>query len=130
LSFKRYQDADLVDVEPVVSLENDYGKASRAWIYWLAGGVPLVLILVGLVVVVSRMPTTEIIRKYSVPSEVTPLNVISLLKQIRGDEKLSIEQQRQLDASIDEIEQHFFYTQTDNAPDIKTLAQEWVAKVA
>lgn len=130
LSFKRYQDADLVDVEPVVSLENDYGQASRAWIYWLAGGVPLVLILVGLVVVVSRMPTTEIIRKYSVPAEVTPLNVISLLKQIRGDEKLSIEQQRQLDTSIDEIEQHFFYTQTGNAPDIKTLAHEWVAKVA
>lgn len=130
LSFKRYEDADLVDVEPIVSLENDYGQASRAWIYWLAGGVPLALILIGLVVVVARMPTAEVARKYSVPAEVTPLNVISLLKQIRGDEKLSIEQQRQLDSSIDDIEQHFFYTQTGDAPDIDEIARQWVSKVA
>ncbi len=125
--FKRYDDADLVDVENVVSLENQYGKASRAWIYWLAGGIPIALLLGVVLVVAMRVPKVERAYSYQRPDEITPLSVISLLKQIRGDEKLENDKLAQLDDAISQIEQHFFYTENGEVPDLDKETDRWLS---
>lgn len=127
MSFKRYVDADLIDVEPVVSLENQYGRSRRDWIFWVLGGIPLVAILIGLLLAVMKSPGTEPQQKYQRPAEVNPLSVISLLKQIRQSESLDPDQLKQLDHSIEQIEQHFFFTEQSQAPDLEQEIGRWLA---
>ncbi|MEE2642699.1 MAG: hypothetical protein VX768_18870 [Planctomycetota bacterium] len=125
--FKRYEDADLVEVEPSVSLENRYGQARRAWIYWLLGGIPVLTLVTVVGVLVARVPRPEKVARYRRPEEITPLSVISLLKEIRGDEKLGGDKQARLDEVIERIEQHFFYTEEGEAPDLKKETDHWLA---
>lgn len=128
MKFQRYIDADLVDVEREISLENSYGRASRAWIYWLLGGIPAVLILGSLVAIGIRRPKTVRARRYETPSEITPLSVLSLLKQIQGDQSVREKYRPELDTSIEQLEQHFFYTQGDQSPDLDKICKEWLSR--
>ena len=127
LVFKRYEDADLVEVEQTVSLENQYGQTSKAWIYWLAGGIPVAILFVVLLALVMRAPAAVSVTKYSRPDEITPLSVISLLKQIRGETKLGEDKRAQLDDAIDRIEQYFFYTENGEVPELNKETEHWLA---
>lgn len=125
--FKRYEDADLIEVEQVVSLENEYGQTRKSWILWVAGGVPIGLLLIGLTVMALRAQPAPRQLAYQRPEEITPLSVISLLKQIRDDRKLGQEKLTQLDDAIHRIEQHFFYTQNGEVPDLSQETDRWLS---
>lgn len=127
LSFKRYIDADLVDVEPVVALENQYGTASRAWIFWVLVGLGAVLGPASALLIILNRPKQERQVNYPRPDEITPLSVISLLKQIRREESLSGQQLGELDDSIQRIEQHYFLEPLPEAPDLERETDHWLA---
>ena len=87
----------------------------------------IVILFVVLIVFVMKAPRAERSYQFNRPDEITPLSVISLLKQIRDDAKLGEEKRAQLDAAIDRIEQHFFYTENAEAPDLAKETEHWLA---
>jgi hypothetical protein len=77
----RYVDADLATVPETVSLEREYGKPSRMWLWW----IPAALVLVtGAVLGWRRLrkPAVEEAGRFRMPEPVTPFTVLGLLRDI------------------------------------------------
>ncbi len=129
MEYKRYNDADLVEVEKIVSLENQYGTASRNWIFNLALVVFVVLLIGGIGLFIARRPKTEWVPRFVMPADLTPLSVIGLLKQIRGDPAMSDAVRFDIDQSIHRIEEHYFYNQNGESPNLEEEARQWLARV-
>jgi hypothetical protein len=129
MEYKRYNDADLVVVEKIVSLENQYGTASRNWIFNLALVVFVVLLIGGIGLFIARRPKTEWVPRFVMPADLTPLSVIGLLKQIRGDPAMSDAVRFDIDQSIHRIEEHYFYNQNGESPNLEEEARQWLARV-
>lgn len=127
LEFKRYVDADLVSVQQSVPLENEYGKASTSWLYWLAGGGSIAMLLVVLGALLFRSPKSETVVRYQKPDELTPLSVIGLLKQIRDDQNLGNDHLVQLDDSIHKIEEYYFLSMSGEVPNLEKETDHWLS---
>jgi hypothetical protein len=125
--YQRYVDADLASVESQISLEQQYGEPSNAFIWWIVGGL-----VVGLAILVCfiLMPKPEVKLdrvKFAMPEEVTPFTVLGLLKNIQTNNGLSSSGQQELTTTINRVEEYYFFDQGD-APDLGGIAREWVAK--
>ncbi|MEC9092821.1 MAG: hypothetical protein VX438_08970, partial [Planctomycetota bacterium] len=127
MKYKRYDDADLVDVESRVALDNQYGQTKTGWLIWL--GIAAVATFFGILTARSRFrrPALAPAFKYHRPSKITPLSVISLLKEIKNDENLEPDQAKQLESVIHEIEKHFFSSQSAEAPDLDKETDRWLS---
>jgi len=82
-NYQRYEDADLVDVEPQVSWNRKYGSTS----WWnLAWAIPLVLLAIAVGVLAwflrSKPAQTEA-RRFEVPQEINPFTVLTVLRGIK-----------------------------------------------
>ncbi len=124
----RYDDADLVAVESPVSLEREYGRASRAWMWWIPVGTVLAAGAYFLVRRSARSSPAAAAR-YPIPEPLTPFTVLSFLREIRRTELAGAAPERDtLDAEIQHIERHFFMEPHSEAPDLRRIAERWAAR--
>jgi hypothetical protein len=126
--YQRYQDADLVNATPEVSLEQDYGK--RDFTPWWIGGVAVVLLAVLAILAVRRLrrPARVEADGWELPDPLTPFTALALLRRIEQGGNLSDDQRAELHASIATIERHFFGQERNGEVDLKALAAGWAVK--
>jgi len=128
LTYQRYVDADLAEVEPNISLEERYGRVSYAWL-WIVGGV-----LIGLVALAAmarpwaRRRTPQQKHRFEMPEPVTPFTVLGLLRDIEHNNGLGDDGHRELSASIERIERHYFVEAEAADPPLRTIAEEWLQR--
>jgi hypothetical protein len=135
MSYQRFNDADLVAVEREISLEQQYGKRSQAWLWWsgAAGGAGLVLVL--LLVWYLRRPRAGEADRWKLPEPLTAFTTIGLLERIRHEGRLNETQREELLASIQMVERHYFAANgsgTGNGnghPDLKGIAEGWLRRM-
>jgi hypothetical protein len=121
----RYEDADLASVGGVVALERQYGKQSRAWMWWTAG---LALLAGGAFVALrrNRPAPAESAGGPALPDELTAFTVLGFLRQIEAN-GLASDRKAALQAEIVRLEEHYFGTSGSSAPDLSRIANEWAA---
>ncbi len=126
---QRYVDADLAKVGPVVDLEARYGEQTQAWLWWLAGGLTLAALAIGVIVAFIRSRPREVrASRYQVPAVVTPFSVLGLLREIERHNGLPGPQLAELSTSIQQLERHYFAGPNGNDPDLRRIAESWVAR--
>ncbi|WP_165229120.1 hypothetical protein [Aquisphaera insulae] len=130
---QRYVDADLAKVGPEVVLESKYGEPSRAWAWWLAGGLGLATLAIGsLIAYLRARPRKARATRFQVPDELTPFSVLGLLRDIEHRNGLPAPQLQDLSSSIAQLERHFFAGTDGHAaePDLKSIAETWVRRAS
>ena len=125
-NYQRYQDADLVDVEPTVSLDRKYGS-SAGWSFWWA--LPLLAVIAVLAVLLWRgKPVEQSQARFEVPEEINPFTVLTVLRDIKQRNGISDQQSEALNHSINRVESFYFGRSQQDlaAEDLKALAEQWV----
>jgi hypothetical protein len=65
----------------------------------------------------------------ALPEKLTPFNVLAILRQIEHNNGYDAATKEELATSIRTIEKHYFSsTNGDAAPDLKHVAERWLAK--
>ncbi len=134
-TYKRYADADLVEVPAEVALTGLALRPDRAWL-WAVGGVALGLIV--MVAFLRRRPESAPLAaapRYTVPAEVTPFSVIHLLQRVAGDPAVSLspEQRAELSGAVTELQRRYFGREADAASggtELRSVAERWVSTAA
>jgi hypothetical protein len=131
--FQRYDDADLKATEATIVLQRSVEIATfmQRWGTTLLGLVVLVAAAVtGFIVMKSRRVAPVVAdSRWSVPDEITPFSVLSLLRDIERNGTLQADDRPALTASITQIERYFFADQPTSAtPDLDGTARSWVKK--
>ena len=125
--FQRFEDADLATVQREVSLEQQYGEPTKAWIWWPVGLTTGCLFLVA--AVLKWKPKTKIAKakRFQLPESVTPFTVLGLLRDIERNNGLDDRKRQELASSINRIEQYYFEgANGEDEPDIRQIAETWV----
>jgi hypothetical protein len=129
--FKRYADADLVEVEPKLALAG-LALRPRPWWHWLVLGVVLLAAAGGAVWWLRRhKPQTSLEKPvYVLPEPATPFTVMSLLRRMQSDASLSWSDanRAELTQNIQRLEAHFFARERDGdpEPDLAGIGRRWV----
>lgn len=132
--FKRYADADLVEVKPEVALEG-LRLRPRPWWPWVSGGVVVVAIIAGVVQLRRRREVVDPqeTRRYSMPHQITPFSVLQLLQRLAADRSLVLTDERrsELVAAIRDLEARYFSPAPDRSgyANLEEVAKRWVSVV-
>jgi len=129
LEQRRFVDADLATVDPVVTLEQRYGAdGGRGWLGWSVGA----LAAVGLGLAgwrwARRAPGPGQHARFSVPENVSAFTVLGLLRRIEAEDGLSPGEKDELRTSIDGLERRYFAEQGGEEEELEELAQRWVGR--
>jgi len=138
--FKRYADADIVEVKPEVALEGLRLRPSPVW-PWLAGlAVAATAIVLWLRTRPAATATAAQARRYELPSQISPFSVLQLLQRLAADRTLNLgpERRAELNAVIRELETRYFSptalsSATGNGnghADLESIARRWVGDTA
>ncbi len=131
MTYQRYVDADLVEVERVVELEQSYGQASLRWLWWTLAAVLLTVGAGTATVLISRRgQRTERQSRFSMPNEISPFTVLGLLRQIDNGNGLSVNTHGELRSEIDRLERHFFGNPRPEEPDLERIARDWLQQAS
>lgn len=126
VTYQRFDDADLVSVEPEIMLQQEYGTPERSWLLPILGGIALLLLLGMAFKLVTRETQTVTTARYQMPEHVTPFTVLGLLKDIERNNGLSPTGKQELGSSISRLEHYYFEAPEGDEPDLNDLAQRWV----
>jgi hypothetical protein len=134
LTYKRYADADLQEVKPEVALAGLPLRPRSVWT-WVGSGAGLLVLGIGLVWWLRQgkaVAPAETAATYSLPAQITPFTVLSLLRRMQSDEKLGLnpEQRRELGDAISGLQQYFFGRPAgdrNGKPDLEQVARRWVS---
>jgi hypothetical protein len=127
--FQRYDDADLVEAEKTVELEKVYATGwGWGFLYWLIPLIVLGLAGAGALVFISNQPAAVIEERFTIPDDINPFTVLTLLQDIKRRNGISNEQAVELESSINRVEQYYFgKSESDQeTEDLEQLAQTWV----
>ena len=125
--YQRFVDADLESVEQTISLEQQYGETSNAWIWWIVGISLGSVALLG--IVFALLPKQQEVRqaRFEVPEDLNPFTVLGLLKDIEANNGFSTNQKTDLLTSINRIERFYFgESNGESAPELADIAHTWV----
>ena len=126
---QRYDDADLVAAEPIITLEKDLAKPNYTWLWISLPIAALMLIGVGCLVFFRPEAKPQVADGFEMPEEVNAFTVLSLLKEIKHKNGIDQTQREELSVSINRIEQYYFGEDEDAEPgDLGSLASTWVSK--
>ena len=125
-NYQRYEDADLVDVEPTVSLDRKYGSSAGWNFLWLLPLLAVIAVLVG--VFWRGKPVAQTQARFEVPEEINPFTVLTVLRDIKKRNGISDQQSEALNHSINRVESFYFGRSQQDlaAEDLKALAEQWV----
>ena len=129
--FQRFADADLVEVDRIVDLEEAYGQASYAWLG--RGGVAVMLVLIAgavILMVANRGRKHAPAEAFAMPDDVNAFTVLGLLKQIRAHHGVDQEGRQELAQAIAHLEVEFFSNRGSHPSDLETLARTWIQRTA
>ncbi|PQJ28233.1 hypothetical protein [Rubritalea profundi] len=126
LTLQRYDDVDLVSVEKTISLTETETAGLQPW-YFVAGA--LVLGITGFLTVKSRKaaPVTGPSNVIALPTDLTPVTLLSYLEKISQSPSLNDEQKAKLELEIGQLQASYFgpeALQTDE-DNLKSIAQTW-----
>lgn len=135
LTYKRYADADLVEVAPEVAVAGLRLRPDRIWL-WL-----LLVCGAGSVIAAGAIRRRRTLRTgaatvsaYTMPAPVTPFATLSLLRRIHGDDRLALEtvQREELGRTIRTLEQDLFARPMGGGSqaDLTVLLEAWLAKAS
>ncbi|HEY2840655.1 MAG TPA: hypothetical protein VGJ26_15975, partial [Pirellulales bacterium] len=128
ITYQRYNDADLDEVEQKVSLEKQYGDVKRPWLWGLLV-IPAIALAGGAAWYMNRGRVKQsTASRFQVPAQVTPFSVLALLRNIQANDGLSTDMHRELAGSIQSLERHYFADTSVPAPDLRSVAESWVSK--
>lgn len=133
LSFKRYADADLVEVEPKVALAGLPLRPRPVWQWFLLAGGVAVVTAGGLIFWIRRRKPEETaaVSPYPLPEPLTPFNVIGLLRRLHADDAMRWTEtdRSELAGTIKELEGYFFDRDRNVGPqpDLACIGRRWVA---
>ncbi|MGD9645653.1 MAG: hypothetical protein AB7U73_08070 [Pirellulales bacterium] len=128
--YQRYDDADLVAVEPAIALEERYASRDFAWLWLSLGAIAVVLALAATSLWLWRRRRPAAASRFAMPSELTPFTVIGLLRDIQLNNGLSEPAHRELAASIVRLERHYFLMPEQVEPNLHDIADRWVRETA
>ena len=126
--YQRFVDADLAKVGPEVDLEARYGEPSRAWIGWTIGGAIAVVGLAGLAYRLRPRAVAATGGRFAVPDPVTPFAVLGLLREIQLQDAVPEGRRRELAATIERLEAHYFAGAPEATPDLAAVAAHWAGQ--
>jgi hypothetical protein len=131
--YKRYADADLVEVKPEVALSGLALRPRPIWPWFAAGTLLIVLAGAGVWIARSRKPVAEdVASRYNLPEPVTPFMVIGLLRRMHGDGSLKWGETNrvELKQTIQQLENYFFARERngDPEPDLAAIGRRWIAQ--
>jgi hypothetical protein len=127
MAYHRFKDADLVKVDSEISLEEQYGQASQAWIWWSIAGCAGAALAAGLCAwqISRRRPRAD--AGVNLPQNLSPFTVIGLLRHIDRNKKLTEAQQQELSQSLELLQRHYFADSGGNGEvDLKAMAEKWL----
>ena len=128
-TFQRYEDADLVESDKQVSLERRYAGNSWSFLYWLIPVIVLGLAVAAALVYATTRTPDIIVDRFSMPSDVNPFTVLTLLKDIQARNGITQEQGTELQSSINRIEEFYFGEKEEQTPeDLASVAQTWLRR--
>jgi hypothetical protein len=128
--YQRYEDADLVTVEPQIALAERYASRDLRWVWIALAAVMAALVVTGVVVWLLRRRRPAPDTRFAMPQDVTPFTVIGLLRDIQQNNGLSEPAHRELAASIGRLERHYFLTAEQVEPNLRDIAQRWVSETS
>jgi len=114
--YQRYQDADLVAVEPNIELDRTYARKSMANTIWITGGIVASLITLAVIVYLIRRVKPKVFEQDDLPQHLTPFTVHQYLDRLRQGNHMPAIQREQLDRELMNLERDYFAsdkTQTD-----------------
>ena len=125
-NYQRYEDADLVDVEPTVSLDRKYGTSAGWSFLWVFPLLTIIAVFVG--VFWKSKPDEQSRSRFEVPEEINPFTVLTVLRDIKQRNGISDQQSEALNHSINRVESFYFGRSQQDlaAEDLKALAEQWV----
>lgn len=126
--YQRYNDADLATVTQTISLEQQYGEVGRPWLWATIVAVPAIGLIAFGIWRVSTRSAKPVARRFQTPATLTPFSVLALLRNIQQNDGLSPDMHRELAGSIQSLERHYFADPTVPAPDLRSVADSWVAR--
>ncbi len=133
--FKRYADADLVEVDPEIALAGLPINPRPLWQKILFAALVGAGIGGSLLLVRRRVTKTAVEPpRHVLPDALTPFNVIALLRDLQADphRRWTSTQSNELAATIQELESHFFSGRRNGhpEPDLAAIGQRWIAEPA
>jgi hypothetical protein len=129
--FKRYVDADLVEVDRKYALAG-LNIRPRPWWHWAILAVAVIGAGAGLTWWLKRHKPVAAQKKalYALPEPTTPFTVIGLLRQMQADASLrwTEAEKMELAESLKTLESHFFARERNGhpAPDLAGIGRRWV----
>lgn len=127
--YQRYLDADLLEVEPEVSLEERYGERRRSWA-WIV--VALVVIGGGgtlfLLTRKSNGPQAEGATGRSLPDSLTAFTVLGFLRDLDRNNGIRDSGRQELHRAIRELERQYFREGDAEQTNLRAIAEEWARK--
>jgi hypothetical protein len=133
LTYKRYADADLVEVKESLALAG-LPLQPASYRGWMLSGVMFAICGVALFFLLrtKQGPVAEEAALYALPAHVTPFTVLNLLRRMEQDARLSLPPDRrsELAQTIRDMEQRFFGRgpETNGHSELERLAREWVSR--
>lgn len=132
VTFKRYADADLVEVKPELALAGVRLRPDRTW-RWVMLGVVAVAAVAVLLIRRNRSATvaTAEAAVYAMPAVVTPFSALHLLRRMQDDPRLPLSsgQREELGGNIRALENDFFSQGAKGTPkpDLEPILNRWLA---
>jgi hypothetical protein len=129
--YKRYADADLVEVEPKLALAG-LTLRPRPWWHWVAAVFALAAVVGSLGWWFRRHQpkASEAAPLYLLPEPATPFTIMSLLRRMQADSSLrwSDANRAELAQNIERLESHYFSRERngDPEPDLAGIGRRWV----
>ncbi|MCA9199332.1 MAG: hypothetical protein KDA87_17420, partial [Planctomycetales bacterium] len=131
VSYQRYVDADLEEVESSVRLKASYDAPNRWWFVPLIAGSVLGLLAILLAAFLLRKKTSVAQQQgLQLPDVVTPFTVLGLLKQIEAKNGFNDAKRIDLARSIQQIEQHYFVNESTEPLQLEEIASHWLQQSA
>ena len=129
-TYQRYEDADLVEVEPQVALTRKVGSSPWWSLVWVLPLLVLVLAGSAFYYLRSQKPEDETAKRFVVPEDVNPFTVLTVLRDIKQRNGIDDKKSEALNRSINRVEEFYFgRSEKDMTPDdLQELAEKWVAQ--
>lgn len=130
VAFKRYQDADLVEVPATLAMTGFPLRSPGLWRWGLLGIPAIGIGLFALAKSRRKVGGAEEVHAYEIPSPLNAFTALQLLRRIHGDPKVQLTepQRTELATVIAGIETHFFSPTNagSNTPDLVSIGTEWI----